>query len=210
MNPDGAVAVTGIGELATQDPELGVLPDAALVAQDGIVRWIGSAARVPAADRRVDVGGRAVVPGFVDSHTHLVFAGDRADEFAARMGGQRYDGGGINRTVTATRDATDDQLRASLRARVAELRRQGSTTVEIKSGYGLTVDDEVRLLRLAAEQTCETTFLGAHVVPADRRREDYLAELLGPMLTACAPHARWIDVFCEPASPHAFTGDECS
>jgi imidazolonepropionase len=203
-----SIVVTGIGELTTHDPELGTLHDAALVADGDTVAWVGPASRAPAADRRVDVGGRAVVPGFVDSHTHLVFAGDRAGEFAARMDGARYDGGGIASTVAATRAADDATLRALLAGRVAELHAQGTTTIEIKSGYGLTVVDEVRALRLAREVTPETTFLGAHVVPAGTARDDYLALVTGPMLAACAPHARWVDVFCEPASPHAFDGDE--
>ncbi len=209
-----STVVTGIAELVTNDPSsgtgpLGILVDAALVVADGRVAWTGPAAAAPDADRRVDVGGRAVLPGFVDSHTHLVFAGDRAAEFEARMAGTPYDGGGIASTVAATRAATDGQLRARLSALVAEARAQGSTTIEVKSGYGLTVDDEVRALRLAGEVTAETTFLGAHVVPAEYagRADDYVALVTGPMLTACAPAARWIDVFCEPASPHAFDGD---
>jgi imidazolonepropionase len=203
-----SVLVTGIGELSTVDPGLGTLADAALVAVDGTVAWVGPASGAPAADRRVDVGGRAVVPGFVDPHTHLVFAGDRAAEFAARMAGRRYDGGGIATTVAATAAADDAALRALLAARVAEARSQGTTTLEIKSGYGLTVAAEERALRLAAEHTPETTFLGAHVVPPGADRAAYLELVTGPMLAACAPHARWIDVFCEPASPHAFDGDE--
>jgi imidazolonepropionase len=204
----GSVVVTGIGELTTCNDERGILHGAAVVAEGGAITWVGPAARAPAADRRIDVGGRAVVPGFVDSHTHLVFAGDRAAEFAARMRGERYDGGGIASTVAATRTADDATLRALLARRIAELRAQGTTTVEIKSGYGLTVADEERALRLAGEVTAETTFLGAHVVPAGTRRDEYLALVAGPMLAACAPHARWVDVFCEPASPHAFDGDE--
>jgi imidazolonepropionase len=206
--------VTGIGELVTNDPTvgdgspLGLLEDAAVVVENERVAWIGPATAAPAADARRDLDGRAVVPGFVDSHTHLVFAGDRAGEFAARMAGQRYDGGGIATTVAATRAASDADLRALLAGRIAELRAQGTTTVEIKSGYGLSVGDEVRALRLAAEVTAETTFLGAHVVPAGAARDAYLDLVTGPMLAACAPHARWIDVFCEPASAHAFDGDE--
>jgi imidazolonepropionase len=200
--------LTGIGELTTHDPELGTLAGAALVVDTDTIAWVGPATRAPAADRRVDLGGRAVVPGFVDAHSHLVFAGDRAAEFAARMAGDRYDGGGIAATVAATRAASDDELRALLARRVAELRSQGTTTVEVKSGYGLTVADEERALRLAAEVTPETTFLGAHVVPAGTARDDYVRLVTGPMLAACAPHARWADVFCEPASPHAFDGDE--
>jgi imidazolonepropionase len=198
--------LTGIAELVTTvgDP----LTDAAVVVDDGRIAWVGPAADAPAADERRDLGGRAVVPGFVDSHTHLVFAGDRGAEFAARLAGAAYDGGGIASTVAATRAADDATLRALLAGRRAELRAQGTTTVEIKSGYGLDVAHEARLLRLAAEVTGETTFLGAHVVPSDIDRATYIDLVTGAMLDACAPHARWIDVFCEPASPHAFDGDE--
>ena len=201
--------VTGIGELVTHDPRFdGPLLDAALVAQDGVVVWVGPSSEQPAADTRTDLAGAAVVPGFVDSHTHLVFAGDRSAEFEARMAGTLYTGGGIATTVAATRAASDDDLRRRLAALVAEARAQGTTTIEIKSGYGLDVDTEERLLRLAREVTTETTFLGAHVVPPGIDRAAYLALVTGPMLAACAPHARWADVFCEPASPVAFDGDE--
>src|SRR5690606_16715910 len=212
----GAVStlVTGIAELVTNDPALGpgplgIVADAALVVDGGRVAWVGPAAAAPAADTRVDVDGRAVLPGFVDSHSHLVFAGERSAEFEARMSGVPYDGGGIASTVAATRAADDEALRARLRSLVAEMRAQGTTTVEVKSGYGLTVADEERALRLAREVTDETTFLGAHVVPAEYagRVDEYVALVTGPMLEACAPHARWVDVFCEPASPHAFDGD---
>jgi imidazolonepropionase len=208
-----STVVTGIAELVTNDPSLGsgplgLIADAAVVVDSGAVVWVGRQHDAPAADARIEVGGRAVIPGFVDSHAHLVFAGDRATEFEARMSGVPYDGGGIGSTVAATRAASEEALRRRLRDLVAEMRRQGTTTVEIKSGYGLTVDDEARALRLAAEFTAETTFLGAHVVPAEYtgRRDDYVALVTGPMLAACAPHARWIDVFCEPASAHAFDG----
>ena len=210
----GATVVTNIGELVTCDgstPDLlGIRTGAALVVQDGYAAWLGPASRAPAADHRVDVGGRAVLPGFVDSHAHLVFAGDRGAEFAARMAGERYDGGGIGVSVAATRAASDDQLRALLAARVVEMRAQGTTTVEVKSGYGLTVEDEARALRIARELTPETTFLGAHVVPAEYAgdRAAYLGLVTGPMLEAARPHARWVDVFCEPHSPHAFTEEE--
>jgi len=206
--------VTGIGELLTCDglsPDLlGVRHDAALITEGGRIAWVGDACNAPEADRRLDVEGRAVLPGFVDSHAHLVFAGDRAEEFAARMAGHPYDGGGIAVSVAATRAAGDADLRSLLAARVAEMRAQGTTTVEIKSGYGLTVEDEVRSLRIAAEFTDETTFLGAHVVPAEYAgdRAAYVDLVTGPMLAAAAPHARWVDVFCEPHSAHAFTADE--
>jgi imidazolonepropionase len=209
-----STVVTGIGELVTcdgtGDDRLGIRSGAALVAADGVIAWIGPAAQAPAADHRIDVGGRAVIPGFVDSHTHLVFAGDRSEEFAARMAGRPYDGGGIGHTVAATRDADDAALSALVAARVAEARAQGTTTIEIKSGYGLTVADEVRALRIASDFTPETTFLGAHVVPAEFAADPggYLDLVTSPMLAAAAPYARWIDVFCEPGSPHAFSGDE--
>ncbi len=203
-----AVLIAGVAELTTHDPPVGTILGAAVIVADQRVVWVGAERGAPSADRRIDLGGRAVVPGFVDSHSHLVFAGDRSAEFAARMAGERYDGGGIASTVTATRAASDDELRALLACRVAEMRAQGTTTVEIKSGYGLTVADEERALRLACEVTPETTFLGAHVVPAGVDRRAYVDLVVGPMLTACAPHARWIDVFCEPGSPHAFDGDE--
>jgi imidazolonepropionase len=208
-----STVVTGIGELITNDPSLGagpsgLVPGAAVAVDEGRVAWVGPADQAPAADERIDVAGRAVIPGFVDSHAHLVFAGDRAAEFEARMSGTPYDGGGIASTVAATRAASDDELRARLAALVAEMRAQGTTAVEIKSGYGLTVDDEARALRLAREVTAETTFLGAHVVPPGADRAEYVQLVIGPMLAACAPYARWVDVFCEPASAHAFDGDE--
>ncbi len=197
-------------EGADQSEHLGRLSDAAVIVQNGVIAWVGPASKAPQADERLDLGGRAVVPGFVDSHSHLVFAGDRSAEFAARMTGVRYDGGGIANSVNATRAASNEALRALVGARVAEMRAQGTTTVEIKGGYGLTVKDELRSLQIAGEFTTETTFLGAHVVPpefADRRTE-YVELVAGEMLSACAPHARWIDVFCEPHSAHAFTEDE--
>jgi imidazolonepropionase len=206
-----AVLVTGIGELVTNDPvhggALGVVTGAAVVLDEGRVAWTGPAAQAPAADESYHVGGRAVLPGFVDSHTHLVFAGDRAEEFAARMAGTRYDGGGIRTTVAATRAATDQQLEATALRHVAEMRRQGTTTVEVKSGYGLTVADEARSLAIARRLTPETTFLGAHVVPPEYDGDvaGYVDLVTGPMLEACAPHARWIDVFCERG---AFDADQ--
>jgi imidazolonepropionase len=198
-----SLVLTGIGELCTNDPQhdglLGVLRDAALVVQGGTVAWTGPAHEAPAADVAYDVGGRAVVPGFVDSHSHLMFAGDRAEEFAARMTGTPYSAGGIRTTVAATRAATDEQLAANLARLVDEMRRQGTTTVEVKSGYGLTVHDEARCLAIASRATAETTFLGAHVVPPELAHDPaaYVDLVTGPMLEACAPHARWVDVFCE-------------
>lgn len=206
--------VSGIGELVTCDGTgaagAGVREGYALVVDDGRIAWLGPAAVAPDADRRFDVEGRCVLPAFVDSHAHLVFAGDRSAEFAARMAGEPYDGGGIATTVAATAEASDAELESLVRTRVAEMRAQGTGTVEIKSGYGLDIEQEARALRLASAVTDETTFLGAHVVPPAYRedRAGYVDLVTGPMLQACAPFARWVDVFCEPASAHAFDGEE--
>jgi imidazolonepropionase len=208
-----SVLLDRIGELVTNDPTvgdgsvLGLLRDAAVVVDDGLVTWVGQRSAAPAADLRVDAGGGAVIPGFVDSHAHLVFSGDRAEEFAARMSGMPYSAGGIQTTVAATRAAPDEQLRANVARLVAEMAAQGTTTVEIKSGYGLTVADEARCLAIAGDFTAETTFLGAHVVPPDYagRGDDYVDLVVGRMLTACRPHARWVDAFCERG---AFDADQ--
>jgi imidazolonepropionase len=209
-----STVITGIGELVTCDGTgadlLGIRSNAALVLEENLIAWIGPAAEAPAADTKIDVGGRVIIPGFVDSHSHLIFAGDRAAEFTARMTGQPYDGGGIGVTVASTRAASDDELTRLLAARIAELRALGTTTVEIKSGYGLTVADELRALTIARQFTTEATFLGAHVVPAEYAydRAAYVDLVTGPMLEAAAPYGRWIDVFCEPHSGHAFDADE--
>ena len=205
------LVVDRIGLLVTNDPGLGVgflglVRDASVVVADGQVVSVGPAGQV--ADERIDVDGACVLPGFVDSHTHLVFTGDRAEEFTSRMAGRPYDGGGIRVTTDATRAASDDDLRALTASRMAELRAAGTTTVEVKSGYGLNVDDEARTLRLATEVTDETTFLGAHLLPAEYegRADDCIDLVCGPMLEACAPHSRWIDAFCEMG---AFDADQC-
>ncbi len=206
--------LTGIAELTTCDADhaggVETREGWAVVVEGEQIAWLGPEADAPAADRRVDVGGRAVLPGFVDSHSHLVFAGDRSEEFAARMAGRRYDGGGIQTTVDATRAASDEELERLLVHRLDEMHRQGTTTVEVKGGYGLDVAQEVRALAIARRHTPETTFLGAHVVPAEHRddRSGYVDLVAGAMLDACAPYARWVDVFCEPNSAHSFTGDE--
>lgn len=204
--------ITNIGSLVTNDPSLGTGPlglveDAAVVMADGRIAWVGPAGRAPAADEVVDAGGRAVLPGFVDSHSHLVFGGDRTQEFNARMSGTPYSAGGIRTTVAATRAATDAELDANVARYVAEARRQGTTTIETKSGYGLTAEDEARSLRIAAAHTPETTYLGAHIVAPEYADDPagYVDLVTGPMLDACAPHARWVDVFCEKG---AFDGDQ--
>jgi imidazolonepropionase len=201
-----SVLITNLGELITNTPADDSRPTA-LVLDGDRVAWTGPAARAPAADEAVDAGGRAVLPGFVDSHAHLVFAGERGAEFAARMAGQPYAAGGIRSTVAATREASDQQLRANLGALAAELLAQGTTTFECKSGYGLTVADEARSVALAAEVTPEVTYLGAHVVPPEYEGDaaGYVDLVCRAMLTACAPHARWVDVFCERG---AFGADE--
>ncbi len=207
-----SLLLTGIGELVTNDPShdgtpLGVVADAAILLEGRRVAWAGRRVDAPAADDTRDLGGRAVIPGFVDSHSHLVFAGDRAAEFAARMAGESYAAGGIRTTVAATRAATDEQLTVNVARLVAEMRRQGTTTMEIKSGYGLSVLDEARSLVVARQFTEETTFLGAHVVPPEYADDvaGYVDLVTGPMLEAAAPHARWIDVFCERG---AFDADQ--
>jgi imidazolonepropionase len=196
--------VTNIGQLVTADPEtgegtLGVLRDAAFVIDDGMIAWVGPRRAAPQADTSVDAGGAAVVPGFVDSHSHLVFAGDRADEFDARMSGLPYTAGGIRTTVAATRAASDAALLSGTARLLDEALRSGTTTMEIKSGYGLTTRDERRSLEIAARFTTETTFLGAHVVPEEHAAAPaaYVDLVVGEMLDAVAPVARWIDVFCD-------------
>lgn len=189
--------ITGIGELTTNDDELGTLADAALVLDGDRVAWAGPAARAPDADESVDVAGRAVLPGWVDSHTHLVFAGDRTAEFHARMRGEPYSAGGIASTVDATRTAPDATLAATLKHYATEALRQGTTYLETKTGYGLTTADELRCARLAGEVADEVTFLGAHLVPAGWDADRYVEQVRGEMLDAVAPHVGWCDVFCE-------------
>ena len=209
-----SVLIDGIGTLVTNDPEigtgrLGIIEDAALVLGDGVVQWAGRSREVPqgAGTERFDAAGRAVLPGFVDSHGHLAFAGERGGEFAARMSGRAYSAGGIRTTVAATRSATDAELSATIARLTREALRSGTTTIECKSGYGLTIEDERRCLELAAAHTDEVTFLGGHVVAPEYgdRPTAYVELVSGAMLDACAPHARWIDVFCDRG---AFDGDQ--
>lgn len=207
-----STAIINISSLVTNDPSLGEGPlglvqDAAVVIDGDRVAWIGESSKAPATDNAVDAGGRAVVPGFVDSHSHLVFAGDRTAEFNARMSGRSYSAGGIRTTVAATRAASDAELEANLTRYLTEALRQGTTTFETKSGYGLTTHDEARALRIAAAHTDEVTYLGAHIVAPEFADDPdgYVALVTGEMLDACAPHARWVDVFCEKG---AFDGDQ--
>ncbi|MFF0532747.1 imidazolonepropionase [Nocardia amikacinitolerans] len=214
MVPDGSrsTVLTNIGTLVTNDPEsgdgvLGVRHDAAVVFDGGLVAWVGDASDAPAADDRVDLAGRTVLPGFVESHSHLVFAGERAEEFAARMSGVAYAAGGIRTTIAATRAADDEQLAANVRRLMDESVRSGSTTVECKTGYGQTTEDELRSALVAGRFTDEVTLLAAHVPPPEYagRADEYVEMVCRDMIPACAPHVKWIDVFCERG---AFTREQ--
>ena len=197
-----SLVIDNIGMLVTNDPTLGdsplgIVKNASVVIVDDTVVFVGPAGA--AADDQIDAAGAAVLPGFVDSHTHLVFAGDRAEEFTSRMAGQPYDGGGIRVTTDATRSTATTELDRLVRLRLAEAHNAGTTTIEIKSGYGLNVAEEARALQIAERHTTETTFLGAHLLPSEfeGRADDYIDLVCGEMLTAAAPHAKWIDAFCE-------------
>jgi imidazolonepropionase len=204
-----SLVIDNIGLLVSGDPEAGSRTDAALIIVDGAVAAVGDAggALVAGAERRIDAAGRCVLPGFVDSHTHLIFAGDRSEEFARRMAGQPYAAGGIQTTVDATRGAADESLRMLAADRRAEALAAGITHTEVKSGYALDVDGEARLCRLAGELTDDVTFLGAHLIPSEYREDPdgYVALVCGEMLAACAPFSRWVDVFCETG---AFTAEQ--
>jgi imidazolonepropionase len=206
-----SLVIDNIGSLVTNDPALGwgplgIVEDASVVITRGVVEAIGPTGAI--ADERIDAEGACVLPGFVDSHTHLVFAGDRAEEFTTRMAGMPYDGGGIRVTTDATRGATTDELHRLTRRRLDEAHRTGTTTIEIKSGYGLNVLDEVRSLEVAETYTPESTFLGAHLLPTEfeGRADDYVDLVCGEMLRGAVGHARWIDAFCETG---AFDADQC-
>jgi imidazolonepropionase len=191
---------TNIGSLVMPAAEVGVLEtlsNAAFVVEDGLISWVGPADSAPSCDSVVDVAGACVIPGFVDSHAHLMFAGSREQEFAARMAGVSYSAGGIKTTVAKTRAASDSELRANAQKLISEFYQSGVTHFEIKSGYGLDIETEVRSLKIAREFTEDTTFLGAHVVPADQDPEAYVELVSTSMLDAAAPLAKWIDVFCD-------------
>lgn len=204
MTP-ASTLITNIGELMTQDLDHRVLKDAAIVFEGERISWIGSSADAPAADDRIDAEGRAVLPGWVDSHSHLVFAGDRTAEFEARMAGESYSAGGIAVTTGATRSVSDEELTRLVKGRVEEALSQGTTYLESKTGYGLDVENEARSARIAAELVDEVTYLGAHLVPAGADPEEYTDLVCGEMLDAVLPHVRWADVFCETG---AFTEDQ--
>lgn len=199
-----SVLYTGIQSLVTNDENLesgllGEIKNAALIIENGHISWVGTSSAAPEADQSISLEGKSVLPGFVDSHAHLVFAGDRAAEFSARMNGESYSAGGIRTTVAATRAASDSELDENISRLAMEMYRSGITTFETKSGYGLNVVDETRSLRLANQHTEDVTFLGAHVVPEEfsGRADDYVNLVCGEMLESCAPYAKWIDVFCD-------------
>ena len=196
--------VRDIGRLLTMTGE--PIADAAVVIRGGRIAWVGSERDLPAADDELpelDAAGACVLPGFVDAHTHAVWAGSRRDEFAARLAGERYDGGGIATTVAATRAASYDELVELAAGRLRAMRRDGTTTVEVKTGYALTPRGELRLLDVAQEAAgqvgigVELTYLAAHAVPDERDRDEYVAEVVATIPEAAARGARWVDVFCD-------------
>lgn len=203
-----SIIISNIGQLITNsDQNLGIINDAALVIENDKVQWVGENKLAPAADKLIDADGGVVTPGFVDSHTHAVFAGDRSKDYVARMAGIKYATGGIKTTVAATRSATLEELKTHTKKLLGKCKSQGTTTIEIKSGYGLDLESEVKILQVAQSFTEETTFLGAHVIPAEyeNNRDGYINLVKGEMLNAVLPHAKWIDVFCDQG---AFTVDE--
>lgn len=203
--PAGSLLLHGISSLVTVDEQsghgpLGTISDGAVVIEDGVFVWVGRAADAPSADDAIDLGGRSALPGWVDSHTHLVFAGDRRAEFIARMAGEPYSAGGIAATVKATRKATTEQLVDGVRRQLAEMARGGTTCVETKSGYGLTLKDELRSLQAAQRAGVDAiTLLGAHAVPAEfsGSPDTYIDLVCGPMLESGRKIAQFVDVFCE-------------
>ncbi len=210
-----SLLVDNIGTLITNDTTAGTglcgaVLDAAMVVEHGKIAWTGPRSQAPqGTDDLVDVTGRAVLPGFVDSHAHLVFAGDRSAEFVARMAGQAYSAGGIFTTMASTRAASDADLAGNVDRLMAEALAAGTTTMECKSGYGLTLADEARSLRVAGGCTPEVTYLGAHVVPPEYAgdADAYVRLVCSEMLDRCAPFAKWVDVFCDRG---AFDADQAT
>jgi len=203
--PAAALLITGRGRLLTPQPYDGPMPWAILV-RGGVIEWIGARSDAPEADEVADVSDALVTPGLVNAHTHPAFLGDRSDEAAARLAGAPYTGGGILRTVAATRAASDDELLAAIESRLRAELAAGTSTVECKSGYGLSTLEELRALRLIGEAAERAgirvvrTFLGAHAVPSEAgSMEEYAALVAGEMLpaVAAAEAAEFCDVFCD-------------
>ena len=189
--------ITNISEAFTSDSDHTLIPDAAILIKDETIAWIGAAADAPQADAVIDAGYRAALPGWVDSHSHLVFAGDRSREFVARMAGQDYEAGGIAVTTAATRAASDYDLTRLVMGRAAEALAGGTTYLETKTGYGLNVEEEARHARIASTVVDQVTFLGAHLVPAGIDAQEYTDLVCGEMLERVAPYVQYADVFCE-------------
>ncbi|MET0871979.1 MAG: imidazolonepropionase, partial [Paeniglutamicibacter terrestris] len=189
--------ITNLAEVFTADAQHTRINNAAILIEDETISWIGAAADAPAADHVIDAQRRAALPGWVDSHTHLVFAGDRSAEFVARMAGQEYAAGGIAVTTAATRSASDYDLTRLLLGRAAEALAGGTTFLETKTGYGLGVEEEARHARIASTVVDRVTFLGAHLVPAGTDAQEYTDLVCGEMLQRVAPYVHFADVFCE-------------
>jgi imidazolonepropionase len=205
-------SLVNIGQLVTNNSslgtgELGVIENAAITVVAGKVNWVGASSAVDSSLPKVDAQGRSVLPGFVDSHSHIIFGGDRSQEFAARMAGVPYSAGGIKVTMAATRASSSEDLKANAQSLITEMYEAGTTTVEIKSGYGLDVETEKRSVQVAAQLTDEVTYLGAHVVAPEFANDPdaYVDLVAGEMLNACAEYSKWIDVFCDRG---AFTGQQ--
>ena len=203
MPPD-SLLLTGRGRLLRPEPYDGELPWAILVS-DGRIAWLGPRSEAPDADSITEVAEALVTPGLVNAHTHPAFIGDRSDEAAARLAGRAYDGGGILRTVESTRAAPDDALRSAIADRLRAELAAGTTTVECKSGYGLSTSEELRALGLIGELAeslplhVVRTFLGAHAVPPEVSMDEYAALVVDEMLpaVAAAGAAAFCDVFCD-------------
>lgn len=189
--------ITNLAEVFTADAQHTRFNNAAILIEDETIGWIGAAADAPASDHVIDAQRRAALPGWVDSHTHLVFAGDRSAEFVARMAGQEYAAGGIAVTTAATRSASDYDLTRLLLGRAAEALAGGTTFLETKTGYGLGVEEEARHARIASTVVDRVTFLGAHLVPAGTDAQEYTDLVCGEMLQRVAPYVQFADVFCE-------------
>jgi imidazolonepropionase len=212
VNDTGDLVVRRIGRLTTWTQP--TVTDAAVVITGGRIEWVGADRDLPTGlgnRPEIDATGAAVIPGFVDCHTHSVWAGDRRADFAGRVAGADYTPAGIEATIAATRAASYDELLTCASLRLLAMRQNGTTTVEVKSGYGLTPTDEARILAVARDAaagvgvSASTTYLGAHVVPSERDHDEYVDEVLADLPLAADAGAEWCDVFCDVG---AFTVDD--